>query len=79
MDKRKPIYGYDVYYRFITPCCLLVAAHNQKEAKEEALRQINEMSRDELIDRFLAALNYDPSIQITYVDRVDKLEEEDLQ
>lgn len=76
---KKKIYGYDVYYRLKTPSSVLVAAHNKKEARRIAEETLNDMSRDELISRFLAALNFAPEFQITYADRIDELDEEDLE
>lgn len=75
----KKIYGYDVYYRLKTTSSVLVAAHNKEEARRIAEETLNDMSRDELVDRFLAALDFEPNFQITYVDRVDELDEEDLE
>lgn len=72
----KKVYGYDVYYRLATSSSLLVAAHSVKEAKEKALEQLEEMSKEEIIERFLAALNFDPTFQVTFVEKVDELEEE---
>lgn len=74
----KKIYGYDVYYRLKTSSCLLVTAHNRKEAKEEALRLLEDMPREELVSRFLAALDFEPSFKIEYVDKVDEMDEEDF-
>lgn len=30
------------------------------------------------LDRFLAALEFEPNFQITYIDRVDEMDEEDF-
>lgn len=67
--------GYDVYYRLKTSSCLLVAAKNKQEAKEKALEELEEMSKDEIIDRFLAALDFEPEFEITYVEHVDTIKE----
>ena len=75
----KKIYGYDVYYRLKTTSSVLVAAHNKEEARRSAEETLNDMSRDELVSRFLAALDFDPNFQITYIDRVDEFDEEDLE
>lgn len=75
----KKIYGYDVYYRLQTPSSVLVAAHNKEEARRIAEETLNDMPKDELVSRFLAALDFAPEFQITYVDRVDELDEEDLE
>ena len=36
------------------------------------------MTREELVARFLAALDFAPDFQITWVDRVDELDENEL-
>ena len=75
----RKIYGYDVYYRLKTTSSVLVAAHNKEEARRIAEETLNDMSRDELVSRFLAALDFDPNFQITYIDRIDEFDEEDLE
>lgn len=74
----KKVYGYDVYYRLKTTSCKLVAASSEAEAQREFKKWFENASREELVDRFLAALDFEPEVQITYVDKVDKLTEEDL-
>lgn len=78
MAKKRPVYGYDVYYRLKTSSSILVAAHNQEEAREEFYKWFDNATKQEILDRFLAALNYNPDIQIMCIDKVDKLTEEDL-
>lgn len=76
--KKRPIYGYDIYYRLKTSSSILVAAHNKEEAKAEFEKWLENATKAEIVDRFLAAFDFGPDIQITYIDRVDKLTEEDL-
>lgn len=75
----KKIYGYDVYYRLKTTSSVLVAAHNKEEVRRIAEQTLENMSKEELVSRFLAALEFDPNFQITYIDRVDEMDEEDLE
>ena len=56
-----------------------MAAHNKEEARRIAEQTLEDMSKEELVSRFLAALEFDPNFQITYIDRVDELDEEDLE
>lgn len=75
---RKKIYGYDVYYRLKTTSSVLVAAHNKEEARRIAKQTLENMTRNELASRFLASVDFAPDFQITYVDRVDELDENEL-
>lgn len=75
----RKIYGYDVYYRLKTTSSVLVAAHNKEEARRIAEQTLEDMSKEELVSRFLAALEFDPTFQITCVDRVDEMDEKDFE
>lgn len=72
----KKLKGYDVYFTLEEPACVLVGAHSLKEAKEVAEEELNNMSRDELVDRLLAAVDFG-GLKIKYVEFVDELEDED--
>ena len=74
----KKIYGYDVYYRLKTASSVLVAAHNKEEARRIAAETLDDMSRDELASRFLAALDFAPNFQITCVECVCEFDEDEL-
>lgn len=67
--------GYDVYFTLRSSACVLVGAYSKKEAREVAERTLDNMSKEELIDRLLAAVDFD-GLKITYIDKVDELEEE---
>lgn len=75
---RKKIYGYDVYYRLKTTSSVLVAAHNKEEARRIAKQTLENMTRNELASRFLVSVDFAPDFQITYVDRVDEIDENEL-
>lgn len=62
---------YDVNYRLKTTSTFVVEAKSKKEAKEVALKQLFEMSKNELIERFLAALDFDPTFTITSCEIAD--------
>lgn len=72
MNKLK---GYDVYFTLNSPACVLVGAYSKKEAREVAERTLDNMSKEELIDRLLAAVDFD-GLKITYIDEVDELRED---
>ena len=72
MNKLK---GYDVYFTLNSPACVLVGAYSKKEAREVAERMLENMSKEELIGRLLAAVDFD-GLKITYIDEVDELEED---
>ena len=74
---QKKIYGYDVYYRLKTTSSVLVAAHNKEEARRIAKEILDNMPKEELISRFLAAVDFEPNFQITYIDKVDELDEKE--
>lgn len=73
------IYGYDVYYKLKTSSSVLVAAHNKEEARRIAEQTLENMPKEELVSRFLAALEFDPTFQITNIDKVDEMDEEDFE
>lgn len=74
----KKIYGYDVYYRLKTMSSVLVAAHSKEEARRIAEQTLEKMSREELVSRFLAALDFEPTFQIGFIDRVDETDDGDM-
>lgn len=70
----KILKGYDVYFTLNSPACVLVGAYSEKEAKEIAEKFLSEMNKEELIDRLLAAIDFD-GLKIKYIEKVDELEE----
>lgn len=73
--KRK-LKGFDVYFTLESPACVLVGAHDESEVEDIFYDKIlANMSREELVDRILAAIEYD-GIKIVSIDEVDELEEE---
>lgn len=63
---------YDVYYRLNTPSIITVRATNRTAAKIKAINQLNEMGKEELVERFVAALDYDPIFDIVDVDKIEE-------
>lgn len=70
----KKLKGYDVYFTLEAPACILVGAHSLKEAREVAEDELNNISREELIDRLLAAVDFE-GLKIKYIELVDEWEE----
>lgn len=64
---------YDVYYRLNTPSVITVEATNQTAARIKAVNQLNAMDKDELVERFVAALNYDPLFDIVDVEEIEEI------
>lgn len=63
---------YDVYYRLNTPSLMTVEATNRTAAKIKAVNQLNKMDKEELVERFVAALDYDPIFDIVDVDKIEE-------
>lgn len=63
---------YDVYYRLNTPSLITVEATNRTAAKIKAVNQLNKMEKEELIERFVAALDYDPIFDIVDVEKIEE-------
>lgn len=63
---------YDVYYRLNTPSLITVEATNRTAAKIKAVNQLNKMDKEELIERFVAALDYDPIFDIVDVEKIEE-------
>ena len=72
---KRPLKGYDVYFTLQSPACVLVGAYTKKEALEVAQHTLENMSKEELVDRLLAAVDFD-GLKIKYIEHVDTLEEE---
>ena len=50
---------YDVYFKSISSSVISVEANSIAEAFDEAKKTLNNMSREELIERLLAAYDYE--------------------
>jgi hypothetical protein len=71
---KKSLKGYDVYFTLRSPACVLVGAYSEDEAREHAEEILMNMSQGELVDRLLAAVDFD-GLEIKYLEEVDELEE----
>lgn len=63
---------YDIYYRLDTPSLMTVDATNRTAAKIKAINQLNKMDKEELIERFVAALDYDPIFDIVDIEKIEE-------
>lgn len=63
---------YDVYYRLNTPSLITVEATNRTTAKIKAVNQLYKMDKEELIERFVAALDYDPLFDIVDIEKIEE-------
>ena len=71
---KKILKGYDVYFTLQSPACVLVGAYTEDEARAEAEKVLENMSKGELVDRLLAAVDFD-GLKIEYIEEVDELAE----
>lgn len=50
---------YDVYFRSVSPSVISVSAMSEKEAIQEATVRLNNMTKEEVIQRLLSAYEYE--------------------
>jgi hypothetical protein len=62
---------YDVNYRLKTASCMVVMAENAKQAKEKVFELLDNMSREELVERFIEAVDFAPNFTIINIDKID--------
>lgn len=63
---------YDINYRLETTSLFTVEAKDEEDAKRVALEELDCMSKNELIERFLSALDFDPTFEITNVNLAEE-------
>lgn len=63
---------YDINYRLETTSLFTVEAKDEEDAKRVALAELDCMSKNELIERFLSALDFDPTFEITNVNLAEE-------
>ena len=73
---KKNWYYYDVNYRLKTTSILTVLARTKTEALQKAREELEHMSKDDLVERFLAAVNFEPDFTITNVEAVEECTDE---
>lgn len=75
--KGKKVYEYDINYRLKTTSLFTVAARSVSEATKIAEHALNNMSKQELVERFLAALEFEPNFELVSVDPIQEITDEE--
>lgn len=75
--KEKKWYYWDINYRLKTSSTFVVLARTKKEAREEAEKYLNNMSKEELAERYFAALTFSPDFAISSVEILEECDDED--
>lgn len=73
--KKSKLKYYDVNYRLETTSMFTVMAGSKTEARIIAEQMLDDMKKEELVDRFLAALDFEPNLVIKSVAYADDVEE----
>ena len=73
----KKVWEYDINYRLKTTSLFTVAARTRLEAIKIAKRTLDNMSKEELVERFLAALDFDPDFELVSVSPIEEITDED--
>lgn len=75
--KGKKVWEYDVNYRLKTTSLFTVAARTRSEAIKIAKHALDNMSKEELVERFLAALDFDPDFELVSVSPIEEITDEE--
>ena len=59
-----------MYFTLQSPACVLIEASSKKEAREIAEDILMDMSREELVERLLSAVDFD-GLKVQYIEKVD--------
>lgn len=73
----KKVWEYDINYRLKTTSLFTVAARTRLEAIKIAKNTLDSMSKEELVERFLAALDFDPDFELVSVSPIKEITDED--
>ena len=76
-NKRKKVWEYDINYRLKTTSLFTVAARTRSEAIKIAEHALDNMSKQELVERFLAALEFEPDFELVSVDPIREITDEE--
>lgn len=74
--KKEKWYYWDVNYRLKTTSVFTVLARTKTEARERAEKFLENATRDELVDLFLAALTFSPNFTITSIENIEEVTDE---
>lgn len=73
----KKVWEYDINYRLKTTSLFTVAARTRLEAIKIAKRTLDNMSKEELVERFLAALDFGPDFELVSVSPIEEITDKD--
>ena len=73
----KKVWEYDINYRLKTTSLFTVAARTRLEAIKIAKNTLDSMSKEELVERFLAALDFDPNFELVSVSPIEEITDKD--
>lgn len=73
----KKVWEYDINYRLKTTSLFTVAARTRLEAIKIAKRTLDNMSKEELVERFLAALDFGPDFELVSVSPIEEITDEE--
>lgn len=76
-NKRKKVWEYDINYRLKTTSLFTVAARTLSEATKIAEHALDHMSKQELVERFLAALEFEPDFELVSIDPIQEITDEE--
>lgn len=76
-DKGKKVWEYDINYRLKTTSLFTVAARTRSEAIKIAKHALDNMSKQELVERFLAALEFEPDFELISVEPIRVITDEE--
>lgn len=75
--KGKKVWVYDINYRLKTTSLFTVAARTHSEAIKIAERVLDDMDKQELVERFLAALEFEPDFELVSIDPIQEITDEE--
>ena len=75
--EKKKVWVYDVNYRLKTTSLFTVAARTRSEAIKIAKHALDNMSKQELVERFLAALEFEPDFELVSVSPIEEITDEE--
>lgn len=76
-NSRKKVWEYDINYRLKTTSLFTVAARTRSEAIKIAKHALDNMSKEELVERFLVALDFAPDFELVSVSPIEEITDEE--
>lgn len=63
---------YDIYFKLDSYSIFSIVAKNKKDAKEKAIEELMNMSKNEILERLSATLDVDPTFKIIHCEFIEK-------